>query len=291
MLDNYDGAYIKTMKVLVSVVMATYKGVKYEYLIQAIDSILRQDFHQYELIIVADGELTNAQNEFFISLEESHECVSVLSLFDNVGPGAARNHGIKYASGKYIAVMDSDDISLPYRFSTEVAFLEKNPSISIVGSACQVIDETGLVISHRYLPEDSMRLRQYAPFFCPLNNPTVMGRSAVMKKFGYKENMRIGEDHRLWLELLEAGHHLSNINKPLLKFRVDSDSHGRRVGLDKAVSDWTNRLYGMRIAPFYKKPFVLTFAFIMFLVRFMPKKMVGIIASLFMDFRSKKYRN
>ncbi len=289
MPDNNLSVGDRDSKVLVSVVMAVYFGVRYEYFVEAVDSILKQDFTDFEFIIVADGDLTQEQMIFLRGLEEKYEVVTAVFLSKNIGPGAARNHGIKRSRGEYIAIMDSDDISFPNRLSTEVDYLNQNIDISVVGSACEVIDSTGTMIGSRFLPENSAALKKYAAFFCPLNNPTVMGRAAVLKEFRYKEILRKGEDHRLWLELLRAGHKLSNIGQPLLRFRADAELYKRRVGLDKAMSDLTNRLYGLKISPLYMKPFVLIFAFVMFLVRFMPGKIVSVFSnSLFAFFLNRR---
>ena len=89
------------------------------------------------------------------------------------------------------------------------------------------------------------------------------------------------------MKLLSVNLKLSNIGKPLVQFRVSDDLYKRRSGSHKAYSDFINRLYAMRIAPFYLKPFVLVFAFLSFTSRFFPVKVIRIITLSLELFRKK----
>ena len=87
----------------ISVILPVFNGEK--YIKQAIDSVLKQSFGDFELIIVDDGSFDNTPN---IINEYDDERIILVSQ-DNSGPGAARNSGLKIASGKYIMFLDSDD--------------------------------------------------------------------------------------------------------------------------------------------------------------------------------------
>lgn len=115
---------------LVSVMMPTYNGAS--YLREAIDSVLKQTYQNWELIIVDDG-----------STDETPDILHEYSRLDarikpyriaHGGRGIARNKCLKEASGKYIAVCDSDDVSLPNRFKLHVDFLELHPDIGVVSA-------------------------------------------------------------------------------------------------------------------------------------------------------------
>lgn len=117
-------------KPLVSVVMPTFNAEK--YLGEAIESLLRQTFTNFELIIVNDGSTDNsAQVAAWYQARDSR--VRLLHQ-SNSGTAASMNRGCRLARGKYIARMDSDDVCHPLRLERQVDFLEKNPDISICGT-------------------------------------------------------------------------------------------------------------------------------------------------------------
>jgi len=108
------------MKPLVSVVIPTYKGAA--TLPQSIDSVFDQTFTDYELIVVNDG----SPDETSRVLESYKDRIRTIDQ-PNQGVGAARNKGINFATGKYVALLDHDDLWLPDKLQTQVDFLEKNP--------------------------------------------------------------------------------------------------------------------------------------------------------------------
>lgn len=102
---------------LISVVMTVY-NTKEEYLREAIESILNQTYKNFEFIIIDDGS-----DDYCEQVVMSYQDVRIRYYKqDNKGISAARNYGTKLANGEYIAVMDSDDISLPERFEKELFF-------------------------------------------------------------------------------------------------------------------------------------------------------------------------
>lgn len=117
----------------VSVIMPVY-NTKEEYLRPAIESILNQTFTDFEFLIINDGSTNNAEE-----VVKSYSDKRIRYIYqENKGVSAARNLGFKEALGEYIAVMDSDDVSLPTRFEKQVKFLDKNPKYSVVGSNFKV---------------------------------------------------------------------------------------------------------------------------------------------------------
>jgi glycosyltransferase involved in cell wall biosynthesis len=110
----YDDASMAT----VSVIIPTYNRAP--SLSEAIDSVMAQDYHDFEVVVVDDGSTDNT--------------TEILQVFpkilvvrqDRKGVSAARNAGIAKASGRLIAFLDSDDLWLPGKLSTQVAFLDSN---------------------------------------------------------------------------------------------------------------------------------------------------------------------
>mgnify|MGYP000196420182 FL=1 len=94
-----------------SVIMPVYNGEA--YLCQAIDSILKQTFRNFEFIIIDDAS-TDGSEKIIHAYEDSR--IKFVRNTDNQGNYPSRNKGLKMATGKYICVMDADDVAYPHRF-------------------------------------------------------------------------------------------------------------------------------------------------------------------------------
>ena len=105
---------------LVSVVIPTYNRAW--VIKEAVDSVLAQDYKDFELIIVDDGSTDNTSDV----LASYGEDVRVL-FQENRGVSAARNRGVAEASGHFVAFLDSDDLWLPKKLSIQVEFFSKTP--------------------------------------------------------------------------------------------------------------------------------------------------------------------
>ena len=129
-----------------SVIMSVYNAEK--YLSQAIESILNQSFEDFEFIIIEDCSTDNSLkiiknyviNDKRIRIIQKAKNKKMRGFIENL------NIGLSEAKGKYIARMDSDDISHPDRFEKQVLFLDSHPNVFMVGSAINFIDENGKLI-------------------------------------------------------------------------------------------------------------------------------------------------
>ena len=111
-------------KPLVSVIIPTYN--RGWIIKEAIDSVLEQDFSDFELIVVDDGSNDNTRE----ILGAYADAITVLHR-SNRGVSAARNCGIAEASGQLIAFLDSDDLWLPGKLKTQVKYFEENAAAMI----------------------------------------------------------------------------------------------------------------------------------------------------------------
>jgi glycosyltransferase involved in cell wall biosynthesis len=113
----------------ISVIMPVYNAG--EYIWEAIQSILDQTFYDFEFIIIDDGSSDNS-NEILRSFNDNR--ISIISHSLNKGNYPSRNEGIRIAKGKYICVMDADDVALNTRLERQYLFMEQNPEIGLAGS-------------------------------------------------------------------------------------------------------------------------------------------------------------
>ncbi len=110
---------------LISVTIATYNRASH-LLPRAIESILNQSFTNFELIIIDDGSTDETQSVLKDYQKQDNRIV--IAYQPNSGLAAARNHGLQLARGKYIALMDDDDISMPKKLEKQLLYLENSPS-------------------------------------------------------------------------------------------------------------------------------------------------------------------
>jgi len=129
----------------VSIILPTYNRAK--FLPKAFESICSQHFTDWELILVDDGS-TDSTADLAISARESMGQRMHYVYQQNEGAYGARNTGLNYATGKYIAFFDSDDYWLPDHLQDSVQALEANPEVDWVYGACRIVDfATGKILA------------------------------------------------------------------------------------------------------------------------------------------------
>ncbi len=208
-----------------SVLLSVYIKENPEYLKLALLSIWdNQSLKPSEIVIVKDGPLT-PELDLVISNFASYAPVKFIINEVNIGLSASLNKGLKNCSNNIVARMDTDDISLFDRFSSQFEFLDKNPEVDICGSFAIKIDENGKemgIIKVPILNQDIQRLI----WTCPFIHPSVMfKRDSIITAGCY--NPKSGprqDDYELWFRCAEAKLIFHNINKPLLYYRFFSDS-------------------------------------------------------------------
>ncbi len=121
----------------VSVVVTTYNRAC--YVLNAVDSVLRQTLKDLELIVVDDGSTDDTE----LVLSSYHDRIRYVRT-ENRGPAHARNVGIGLATGDYVCLLDSDDVSHPARLALQSAVLDDYPDIDIVCTECSAFDDHGL---------------------------------------------------------------------------------------------------------------------------------------------------
>ncbi|HRZ85594.1 MAG TPA: glycosyltransferase [Candidatus Paceibacterota bacterium] len=206
---------------LVSVVMPVYNSEK--YVAQAIESVLNQTFKDFEFIIIDDGS-TDKSLEIIKKYAKKDKRIKVIVNNSNLKICKTLNKGIKLAKGKYIARMDSDDISLPTRFEEQVNFLEKNPDVGIVGSYIKLFEDSGKILGIRKYSQEDKELKERIFFYSPFAHPTVMMRKEIFDKGIYYQEVDFpSEDLNLWFRI-GSRYKFSNIPKVLLNYRYHENS-------------------------------------------------------------------
>ena len=197
--------------------MPLFNGEK--YLKQAIESILRQTYINFEFIIIDDAS-TDTSLEILEQYNDPR--IRLVKNDNNEGITKSLNRGLTIANGEYIARMDADDISLPNRFLEEVIFLDNNPDIVMVGTARELIDEYGVRIRD-VIPKKDPNFQDICNLN-PFQHSSIMIRKSILLEFGgYNELFLSAEDCALWLRIVKK-YKVSNIQKILCKLRIHNES-------------------------------------------------------------------
>ncbi|TLS77479.1 glycosyltransferase [Photobacterium damselae] len=230
----------------VAVALSIYKSDTIECLQEAINSILKQTYRNFDLYIEVDGKVDNNILNY-LEILECNENVFIDYHSENKGLAFRLNQIIDTVVNKggykFIARMDADDISHVNRFEEQVSFLLENDFIDVIGSDIIEIDEYGNEVFYKKMEKDFDKIKHNIIKKCPFNHPSVMFKIEIFNEgFRYDPKLINTQDYYLWIDLLSSGKVFSNINKPLLKFRVNESFHSRR-GIKKAINDVKSRLY------------------------------------------------
>lgn len=192
------------------------------YLPEAIESILKQTFTDFEFIIINDGSTDASENIIKLFKDER---IVYINNERNLGLIHSLNSGLKIAKGQYIARMDADDIALDNRLELQVQKFKDNPNAIVVGSDYYLL--SGSKLSYIKSNNDSdynKAVLFFAPCFC---HPTVMMKNVFTEKdIFYNWDYKHAEDYKLWTDLFLLGDFL-NVDKALLKYR----SHNTQISV------------------------------------------------------------
>ncbi len=213
---------------LVSVIMPVYNGEV--FLAEAIKSILAQTYKNIELIIVDDASKDQTWSIVQHFRRKYPKKIFCTRMRKNGGPTAATNNGFLKSKGEFIAVMDSDDISHQKRLAKQVAFLQKNPDVIVVGTQAKVINREGKVIGKKNFPTTHQEIYDLYGRIHPIVHPSIMVRRSLLpsQKYFYKDKYGINSDYYNLFHFLNYGK-FANLSEYLLFYRV----HGNNGSLKK----------------------------------------------------------
>ena len=189
-----------------------------EYLSLAIDSILNQEYSDFELIILLEHGCNNNCKEIVFGYTD--ERIRVVENKEKLGLPQSLNKGILLAKGEYIARMDSDDISYPQRIGLQVKYLDTHKDISLVGTLSRI---NGSFFKKTYSPEKSCEIKFEAFFLNPFVHPSVMWRKVDFMKNNFFYKNVDAEDYELWTRVVEKLK-CYNLQKYLLFYRIDGNN-------------------------------------------------------------------
>ncbi len=186
----------------ISVLLCVFNGQK--TIERAIKSILKQDFKEFEFLIINDGSNDETEN----IIQKFSLLDSRIKYFykDHSGLTNSLIYGLKKASGEWIARMDADDCCKNNRLSRQLKFVEKNRNVVLLGANFSFVEDkkktykSNLPLENKKLISNLISSRRFFP-----HSSAFFSREKAMQVGGYRASFLKAQDHDLWLRLSEVG--------------------------------------------------------------------------------------
>ena len=202
-----------TNKKLVSIVMPAYNSAR--FIGESIKSVQRQNFQDWELIIIDDGSVDDTE-EIIKKYAKEDGRIKYFRNTKNQGSARARNRGVKESKGRYIAFIDSDDLWYEEKLSKQVEFMIGN-GCSISCTGYQHMNARGELLGRIIIPPQTADYNRVL-FDNPIGNSTVMYDTDKIGKF-YGPIAKNREDYALWLKILRKVKYINGISEILVLYR------------------------------------------------------------------------
>ncbi len=232
----------------ISIIMSVYNGE--DYLAEAVESVLQQTMKEFELIVINDCS-TDGTGEILDRYAKKDERVKVYTNEENLRLPSSLNKGMEYATGKYIARMDADDICLPKRLERQYRFMEENPDVAL--SSCRFMTlKNGVVASGGCGGKtDGESVKALLFVTNPILHPGIIAKAEVIKRLGYDKNFTCSEDMELWTRFIMNGYKVEIMSEYLMIYRLH-EKQITETTLEKQrgeVAEIQKRYYGKFLEP------------------------------------------
>lgn len=249
-------------KPTVSVIVTAFNRAK--FLSETIQSVLNQTFNDIELLIIDDGSTDNTSD-----VVNSFSDARIKYYFqENSGQNAAKNRGFLLAKGKYITILDSDDVMKPQKLEKQVTLLEQNNDCGVCFTGVDVIDENGHFVKSLPL------LKQKGDFLIYLleknylyNGSNALYRRECLEKTGlFSEKVQRMTDWDLYLRMA-LYYKFDYIDENLLNYRVHSNNMSmgfknyERAGFTILKRIFSNKDFPKELRSLHSKVFSLRYSY------------------------------
>ena len=204
-----------------SVLLSVYNGQA--YLREALDTLLAQTFHDFELVAVDDAS-TDETPSILSEYAAADPRIRVITNPNNLGLAEALNVGLAACRAPLVARADADDIYHPERFERQVAFMEQHDDVGVLSCWFRRVNEDGSIRRVARPPTEDHFIRIRQLFMSSILHPGVMFRTDVVRSVGgYDPEYRDVEDSDLWARL-RPHTRFAVLPKILVDYRVHASS-------------------------------------------------------------------
>lgn len=231
------------MNNLISVLMCVY-NTPTAYLKEAVESIRNQTYRNLEFVIVDDASTDRDVIRYLETIKCEDDRITLIRNQSNQGLTKSLNIGLPYCHGKYIARMDSDDVSMPDRLLRQADYMEKHPGIALLGSNIIVFGD-GIDEKDESLPVDDSddfelyRIRSLIRHSGP-PHPTFLFRSSFLNnnRIEYREDILKAQDYGIMTDIMRSGGKIRKLRDSLLRYRVHSGQITRTSNIEQMFYQW-----------------------------------------------------
>ncbi len=230
---------------ILSIILPAYNAAT--YIAETIESVLHQDYTNFELLIIDDGS-TDTTAEV-VHPFTSDKRVTYIKNEQNMGLIQTLNKGISLARGKYIGRIDADDIwHNPHKISMQMEYINTHLDTVLIGTGAIAIDQYGKTLFTMKYPSEEQIIRKQFLSGNPFIHPSVIClKEAMVNAGGFLIDDTYAEDYGLWLRIAALGH-IHNISEPLMKYRI----HSNGVSQSNAIKQ---TMQSLRITKEFKKAY------------------------------------
>lgn len=190
-----------------------------QYLYAALNSILKNRFDDFELIVVDDAS-TDKTLSILYSFETRFRALRIIKFEKRKGLAFALNHAIDKTNSNLIMRMDGDDLMSADRILCQYEYMKANPEVDILGSNVELIDDENKVIGKTNVPLDHHDICSKLYIDNVFAHPSITFRKAsIVALGGYDVKLKRSQDYDLWRRALVAGLTFANTYDCLLKYR------------------------------------------------------------------------
>lgn len=207
-----------TLSPRISVLVPSFNEA-HQVIEKSLRSLMAQTFSDFECIVI-DESTDSDKADFCRNLCSLDPRFVYVHPEQRLGLAGSLNLGLQKARGEWIARFDSDDVCDLDRFAKQIAFLDENQEIGVLGGALDIIDDEDRVVAKRSYPLTHNEIEKTFVFANSIAHPTVMIKRDLLCQCGaYNPDFRYSEDLELWLRMLNAGVKFANLPNRLVFYR------------------------------------------------------------------------
>lgn len=214
--NYFCGIYGEEMKELVSIIVPVYHAE--EYIAMTMDSVRKQTYEHWELLLVVDGETDPTVpviEEYIRKTKESR--IRLLLQDRNRGAALARNRGVKEAKGRYIAYLDADDLWMEQKLEKELSFLQEK-KVGFVFTGYEFADEAAVGTGKVVRVPEKLVYKEALKNTTIFTSTVMFDTQRIAKELLEMPDMK-SEDTALWWKILRSGYDAYGLNERLVLYR------------------------------------------------------------------------